>query len=319
MKKINVAIAGYGNLGQAMEEILIKKQEYNLVAIFSRRKIKSKFKTNVVDIENINDFKGKIDIVFLTLGSYEDIEKFAPQIAKNFNIIDSFDTHTKLKNYLTNLNKIAKNSKTVAISAFGWDPGLMSLVRAIFQSIDSTSPCESFWGKGVSQGHSNAIRRLKGVKNAIQYTIPNKDILIKCKNLFDFTPKKEEKHQRLCYVAKENYSNEKEIKNNILSMPNYFLGFNTKVVFENDKQIKSRQKKLSHKGYVFKNFITCSQKNKLQFYLSTTSNPHFTAVLMIMGAKAVARLVTEKNFGAFTICDIPIKYFLDDKSIFKLL
>ena len=319
MKKINVAIVGYGNLGKAMEEILIKKQEYNLVGIFSRREVKSKLKTKVINVKNINNFKGKIDIVFLTLGSYKDIEEFAPKMAENFNIVDSFDTHTKLKEYVAKLNKIAQHSKTVTLSAFGWDPGLMSLIRAIFQSIDNTSSCESFWGKGISQGHSNALMRLKGVKNAIQYTIPNKDILLKSKKLFDFAPQSKEKHQRLCYVAKEENANEKEIEKNIKSMPNYFLGFNTKVVFEKDKQIKARQKRLFHKGYVFKNFIICSQKNRLQFYLSTTSNPHLTATLMLVGAKAVARLVKEKNFGAFTIFDIPIKYFFENKNFLTLL
>lgn len=319
MKKLNVAIVGYGNLGRALEEVILEKNECNLVAIFSRRKVESLFKTRVFDLKDISDFKGKIDILFLALGSYSDIEKFAPKIAENFNIVDSFDTHAKLKNYISRLNEIAKKSKTVTLSAFGWDPGLMSLMRATFKALDGNSACQSFWGKGVSQGHSDAIRRVDGVKNAIQYTVPNKEVLNKCKRLFDFRPQIYEKHKRICFVAKEKNGVESKIVRDISSMPNYFLGYETEVNFESENDIKRRQKRLAHKGYVFKNFIVCSQKIKLQFSLSTTSNPHLTATLMTMGARAVKRLANEKRFGAYSILDIPIKYYCDEEKIFELL
>ncbi len=319
MKKTNVAIVGYGNLGRALEEILLKKSEYNLVAIFSRRAVESVYKTKVVNLKNINDYKGKIDILFLAVGSYSDIENCATMLVTNFNIVDCFDTHKKLKSYISNLNDVALQSKTVALSAFGWDPGLMSLMRMLFWAVDKNSPCESFWGKGVSQGHSDALRRVKGVKNALQYTLPNNEILKKCKTLFNYVPLEHEKHKRVCYVAKEPFADKNKIKQEILSMPNYFLGYDTEINFVDEKDIARRQKKLYHKGYVFKNFIDGSHKTKLQFCLSTTSNPHLTATLMIMGVQAVTTLAKAKNFGAYSIADIPIKYYFVNKSYFDFL
>ncbi len=319
MQKINVAIVGYGNLGRSMEKILQEKSEYNLIAIFSRRQVESPFGTKIVDLKAINDYKGKIDIVFLTLGSYCDIEMYGEKIAKNFCTIDSFDTHKKIKAYIEKLNKTALKYKTVSLCAFGWDPGLMSLERMIFQAIDQNSPCESFWGKGVSQGHSDAIRRINGVKNAIEYTLPNKEIFDKCKKLFNFSPKETDKHQRLCYVAKKEFVSKSEIEKQIVSMPNYFLGYDTKIVFGDEKDIKKRQKNMQHKGYIFKNFIVDSHKIKLQFSLSTTSNPILTASLMLMGARAVVKLYNEQKFGAYSIMDIPVKYYFENKDCFNLL
>ncbi len=317
-RKLNVAIVGYGNLGKALEEILIT--EYNLVAIFSRRtNLTSAYGTHIVSLDKINDYKGKIDIVFLALGSFNDIEKYGQKIARNFNTVDSFDTHRKLKKYICALDKVAKKSKTVTLSSFGWDPGLMSLIRTIFQAIDTKSPCESFWGKGVSQGHSDALRRVDGVKNAIQYTVPNKEILNKCRASFYFSPKEKEKHKRECFIALRQGASKEKIEKVVKSMPNYFLGYDTTVNFEDEKSILKRQTRLSHKGYIFKNFTACSHRFRLKFYVSMTSNPHFTATLMIMGARAVERLVKDKNFGAYSILDIPPKYFCSTSSYYDLL
>lgn len=319
-KKLNVAIVGYGNIGKALEEILTMKDNYNLVAIFSRRdNLKSAFGTSIVNLNQINDYKGKIDIVFLALGSFNDIEKYGQKIARNFNTIDSFDTHRKLKRYICSLDKVGKKFNTVTLCSFGWDPGLMSLIRTVFQAIDGESPCESFWGKGVSQGHSDAIRRVEGVRNAIQYTLPNKEILNKCRSSFYFSPTEKEKHKRECFISLKDGADKEKIEKVVKSMPNYFLGYDTMVNFEDEKSILKRQTKMSHKGFVFKNFTACSHRFRLKFYVSMTSNPHFTAILMIMGAKAVARLVADKKYGAYSILDIPPKYFCSTSSPYDLL
>ena len=306
-----IAVVGYGNLGKAVESVVQNNKNFKLEKIFSRRKNqKSPYNTSFDLIENIDKYKGKIDLLFVTLGSYNDIEKYGYNLAKNFNTIDSFDTHAKLKDYLLDLDKIAKESKKVCLSAFGWDPGLMSLMRVLFDSIDQKTCSNCFWGKGVSQGHSDAIRRVEGVENAIQYTVPKKDILSLSRKLYDYSPNNEDKHDRVCFVSLKNSADKKVVKSKIQTMPNYFDKYNTQVNFVTNSQILSRQKNLSHKGFIFKNFkINDKYKTKMYFSLNLQSNPYFTAKIMLMGASAVANLLSQKSYGAYSILDIPVSYF----------
>jgi len=311
MKKINVAIVGYGNLGKAMECALLNNGAFNLVKIFSRRKnLKSPFNTGFELLQNILDYKNKIDVLFLCCGSYDDVLSIAPNLLKDFNTVDSFDTHAKLFNYINIMQKIATQDNKVAICAGGWDPGLLSLMRLIFYSISPNSNMPiSFWGKGVSQGHSNAIKNISGVKNALQYTIPNKALIKKCNKKIVKTPTEFEKHFRLCYVSTHKNANKKHIKTQIINMPNYFKGYKTKVKFVSNKTILKKQKKMFHKGLVIKNF-SCANgfKARLNFSLDVKSNPGFTAEVLLSLGIACYKLSIKKDYGAYSVFDLPVKY-----------
>ncbi len=318
MKKINVGIVGYGNLGKGVESAVMNSEYFNLVKIFSKRSnIESPFGSSFELTSNLEKYAGEIDILFLCGGSYSDIEEIGPKAIKLFNTVDSFDTHSKLEKYINQLDKDAKKSKKVAVCAGGWDPGLMSMIRLIFNSISPVhSLANSFWGMGVSQGHSDAIRRVEGVKNAIQYTIPNKKIVANCYKKFDYTPKGTEKHSRLCYVVLEEGADANKVKNEIVNMPNYFLGYKTTVKFITEDKLKKMQQKMFHKGLVVKNF-KCSNKfaTKLNFELDVESNPFFTSEILVTLACAVAKLSKEEKFGAYSVFDIPLSYLtLEDRN-----
>ena len=313
MKKINVGIVGYGNLGKGVESAIMHSEHFKLVRIFSNRTgLTSPFNTKFEQTKNLEKYEGKIDTLFLCGGSYSDIEKIGPRAIEKFNTVDSFDTHAKLEKYINDLDKLAKDSKKVAVSAAGWDPGLMSMMRLIFNSISPVhTPANSFWGMGVSQGHSDAIRRIEGVKNAIQYTVPNKKIVKNCQTQFDYVPQGTEKHERHCYVVLEPGADANKIKEEIVNMPNYFLGYKTIVKFINEDKLKKMQQKMFHKGYVVKNF-KCSDQHATQmsFNLDLESNPFFTSEVMVTLACAVSKLAKEEKFGAYSVFDIPLSHFV---------
>ena len=318
MKKINVGIVGYGNLGKGVESALMNRDCFKLVKIFSKRSgLVSPFNTKFDLTSNLEKYVGKIDILFLCGGSYSDIEDIGPKAIKMFNTVDSFDTHAKLEKYINALDKDAKKYNKVAVSAGGWDPGLMSMIRLIFNSIAPIhTPANSFWGMGVSQGHSDAIRRVEGVKNAIQYTVPSKKIVDNCYKEFDYTPQGTEKHSRLCYVVLNEGADANKVKNEIINMPNYFLGYKTTVKFISEEKLKKMQQKMFHKGLVVKNF-KCSDKyaTQIQFALDVESNPYFTSEILVTLACAVAKLSKEQKFGAYSVFDLPLSYLtMEDRN-----
>ena len=312
MKKINVGIVGYGNLGKGVESALEnQKEHFVLKTIFSNRdNLTSPFGNKFDKTSNLDSYAGKIDILFLCGGSFNDIEKIGPETIKKFNTVDSFDTHAKLEKYINKIDTIAKKSEKVAVCAGGWDPGLMSMIRLIFNSIAPThSDANSFWGMGVSQGHSNAIRKIEGVANAIQYTIPNKKIVKNCGKLFDYQPNAQKKHDRLCYVVLKEGADANKVKDEIVNMPNYFQGYNTTVKFVTNDKLTEMQKKMFHKGYVVKNF-KCSDTyaSKMSFNLELDSNPYFTAEILVALACAVSKLSGEKKYGCYSVFDLPLSY-----------
>lgn len=322
MKIVKVGIVGYGNLGKGVESALQNWKEFKLVKIFSNRiGLTSPFGTKFEKTENLDSYAGKIDLLFLCGGSFNDIEVIGPKTIKNFNTVDSFDTHAKLEKYITELNKLAKTSKKVAVCAGGWDPGLMSMIRALFNAISPThTVANSFWGMGVSQGHSNAIRRIEGVKNAIQYTIPNNKIVKNCEKLFDYTPDATQKHSRLCYVELEPGADADKVKYEIVNMPNYFKDYKTTVKFVSEEKIKQMQQKMFHKGLVVKNFKCANQyATKLSFSLDIESNPYFTAEILVALAVAVSKLSNEEKYGAYSVFDLPLSYltFTDRSELLK--
>ena len=292
--KINVGIVGYGNLGRAIAKELTQNDEFNLVAIFSRRNIEG-----TISSKQILSYKDKIQLLFLCGGSQNELEKQALRYIHHFNIIECYDNHNRLKTFECKLNKQAIKNKKIALCSFGWDPGLFSLMRGLFDSL-GFSPY-TFWGKGVSQGHTQAIKQIDGVLDAIELTIPNQKIKKQIISGFKLT-QSPSFHNRLCFVVAPK-NKQKEIRDKIISMPDYFEGYRTYVHFVS-KQKLEKLKTFSHQGEVL------TQNNTLNFSLKLQSNPIFTSKVMVCFARAYTFLAKENKWGAFTIFDIPIKYIL---------
>ena len=309
--KIKVGILGYGNLGKATELSVKANGDMELVAIFTRRnpaEVKSQIKTEVVSVNELSKFKDKIDVLVLCGGSATDLPTQTPEFAKDFNVIDSFDTHAKIPEHFSNVNKAAKDTNHVALISCGWDPGLFSLNRLMAETFLPTGNTYTFWGKGVSQGHSDAIRRIKGVKNAIQYTVPidkSVDSIRKGNNPQLST---REKHLRECYVVAEEGANKEEIEKEIKTMKNYFDEYDTTVNFITEEELKKNHSKMPHGGFVFRSGKTgLNEENNhiIEYSLKLDSNPEFTASVLIAYARAIFRLKEKGDFGAKTIFDIP--------------
>lgn len=314
--KINVGIVGYGNLGKALEKEILKNRNYNLVAIFSRRTIKSNFNTLVESYDSYVQYKGKIDIMFLCGGSIYDLESQTPEISKTFNTINTFDTHAKIQTQLELLSQISKENETISIISCGWDPGIFSIARALFSAI-SNFDVYTFWGKGISMGHSDALRRVEGVVDGVQFTVPNKEAIKLAK--LGKLDNNIHLHYRDCYIVSHD-TDEIKIENTIKNIPNYFAGQPTKVSFVNSKELIKLKKKLYHKGEVI-SYLSDSNKNyfKLDFKAKMSSNPTFTAKIMIAYSKAVINMMNKKIFGAFTPLDIPVSYLYSEDEKDKLL
>ena len=282
-----------------------------LVAIFTRRnpaEVKSQIKTEVVSVNELSKFKDKIDVLVLCGGSATDLPTQTPEFAKDFNVIDSFDTHAKIPEHFSNVNKAAKDTNHVALISCGWDPGLFSLNRLMAETFLPTGNTYTFWGKGVSQGHSDAIRRIKGVKNAIQYTVPidkSVDSIRKGNNPQLST---REKHLRECYVVAEEGANKEEIEKEIKTMKNYFDEYDTTVNFITEEELKKNHSKMPHGGFVFrsgKTGLNGENNHIIEYSLKLDSNPEFTASVLIAYARAIFRLKEKGDFGAKTVFDIP--------------
>ena len=314
--KINIGIVGYGNLGKSMEQIILSKNEYNLVAVFSRRTIKSKYNTLIDNYDNITNYKKEINVMILCGGSRTDLPQQTPEILKYFDCINAYDTHTKINSELNNLDKLAKKYGHRLIMCCGWDPGIFSIIRGLFYSFSNKKPV-TFWGRGVSMGHSDAIRQVTGVKDAIQFTIPNKNAikLIKKDMLSPDIPL----HFRDCYVIAEK-SKQKQITKNIKNMPNYFYGQPTCVNFVSNDTLSHLKSRTRHKGEIISTFKTIQgSKNSLDFKLSMESNSHLTAMIMCAYIKAINNLKSHQISGAFTCLDIPISMLYNKEDRKKLI
>ncbi len=300
MKKIKVGILGYGNLGKSIEELVLNDSNFELVAVFSKRVVKAKIK-NVEFINKIEDYKNKIDIMFLCGGSSSNLMEQAKQSLCYFNCIDAFDTHKLIPKHLNVCDDLAKQNKKVAFCSFGWDPGLFSLMRVLFNAFGNKT--YTVWGKGVSQGHSEAIRCIKGVKDAVQYTIPNQKLVDKLKSgKLKNLDNEKELHVRECFIVAEQ-KDRAEIFNKVVNMPNYFLGYNTKVNFVDAKKLQ-KHKCLFHAGEVF------DVGGEMSFKLNLKSNPIFTAKVLVAYAKVLFEFYQNKKFGAYSILDVPFSYLI---------
>ena len=300
---IRIGICGFGNLGKGVEKAIKYNPDMELVGIFSRRDIQTK--EPLIKIEEFEKNKKNIDVVIMCGGSATDLPEQVPMFAKLYNTVDSFDTHKNIPEYYDTVDKINKQSNTVSLISAGWDPGLFSINRLYSEAIIPNGKTYTFWGKGVSQGHSDAIRRIKGVKNAIQYTIPIEKAIeqIRNKKLPELTNR--EKHIRECYVVLEENADKDEVQEKIKSMKNYFLEYDTIVHFITEEELKTNHSKMPHGGFVIHSGAT-SEKNKqvIEYSLKLDSNPEFTASVLVAYARAVYRLSLKGEYGAKTVLDI---------------
>ena len=309
--KINVGIVGYGNLGKAVEKCVLSSKELNLVAIFSRRMVTSLCSTLVEPYEKFRDYAGKIDVMLLCGGSKSDLEVQTPEVLEYFDCINTFDTHARLKSEYDRLGKIAKKHGHRLIMACGWDPGLFSVIRAINYAI-SDNDSITFWGKGISMGHSDAIRRVDGVIDGVQFTVPIKEALSLAKK--GKLPANMPLHSRECYVVSAK-KDESRIENEIKNIPNYFLGQPTNVHFVSQDELIKLKRKMYHKGEIINSFRTVHKsKCTVEFKVSMQSNPNFTASIVCAYICAVINFKQQGQSGAFTCLDVPPSYlFLGKK------
>ena len=312
---MNIGILGYGNLGRGVELAIKENPDAELAAIFTRRNPASvKIQTENVPVVNIDDAEnwiGKIDVMILCGGSATDLPEQTPKFAKFFNVIDSFDTHAKIPEHFAKVDAAAKNSNHVAIISVGWDPGLFSLARVYFNSILPDGKDYTFWGKGVSQGHSDAVRRIAGVKNAKQYTIPIEKALEEVRSGKNPELTTRQKHLRECFVVLEEGADAEKIEQEIKTMPNYFSDYDTTVNFISEEEFLKNHSGLAHGGFVIRSGNTGENKihnHVAEFNLKLDSNPEFTASVLVAYARAAFKLCGERNFGCKTVLDIPPIY-----------
>ena len=312
MSKIRIGIVGYGNIGRGVEQAIKRNEDMELAAVFTRRDPASvKVATEGAKVMHMDDMlsmKGDVDVMVLCGGSATDLPVMGPEIAANFNTIDSFDTHAKIPEYFANVDKAAKEGNNIGIISVGWDPGMFSLNRLYAESILVQGSTYTFWGKGVSQGHSDAIRRIPGVKNAIQYTVPVDEAVDQVRSGSEPKLTTRDKHTRECYVVAQEGANKAEIENAIKTMPNYFDEYNTTVHFISEEELKRDHSKMPHGGFVIRTGETGEEGNKhvIEYSLKLDSNPEFTASVLIAYARAAYRLNQKGENGARSVFDIAL-------------
>ena len=308
-EKIKIAICGYGNLGKGVEAEMSKSEDMDLVAIFTRRNpedLTVSSNTPVVNMNDMESWKDKVDVVIMCGGSATDLPVQVPAAAKLFNTVDSFDTHAKIPEYFKAVNESALSSNKTSLISGGWDPGMFSVMRVYADSILSGGSTYTFWGKGVSQGHSDAIRRVAGVKDARQYTIPIDEAMERVRSGENPKLTTGEKHLRECYVVAEEGPDKAKIEEEIKTMPNYFDEYHTEVHFISEEELKQNHSKLPHGGFVIHSGETGDgNKQIIEYSLKLDSNPEFTASVLIALARATYRLNCSGQFGAKTVLDIP--------------
>ena len=315
MSKIRIGIAGYGNLGKGVELAITQNDDMELAGIFTRRDpstinpITEGAKVySMSDAETMTD---KIDVMIICGGSATDLPKQTPELVKNFNVIDSFDTHARIPEHFTNVDKVAKESGHLAFISLGWDPGLFSLNRLYAESILPNGKSYTFWGKGVSQGHSDAIRRVEGVKRGIQYTVPIESAMESVRSGSQPELTTRQKHLRECWVVPEDGADLAKIENEIKTMKNYFDEYDTTVNFITEEEFDAVHNKMPHGGFVMRSGLTGEGEKThqmIEYSLRLDSNPEFTASVLICYARALSRLKAEGATGCKTAFDIAPAY-----------
>jgi len=307
---IRIGIIGYGNLGRGVELAIAQNSDMTLVGVFSRRDPASvPSKANVYAIDEILTFKDRIDVMILCGGSATDLPEQGPSFARHFNTVDSYDTHAKIPEYFSRVDAEAVAGGNVSVISTGWDPGLFSLNRLLGQTILPEGTEYTFWGKGVSQGHSDAIRRVPGVKSGVQYTVPAESALARVRAGESPTLTTREKHKRDCFVVAEENANQNAIRDAIVNMPNYFADYDTTVTFISVEELNRDHAAMPHGGYVLRSGKTGESSAQLmEFSIKLGSNPEFTASVLVAYARAAYKYAQEGFVGAKTVLDIPFAY-----------
>jgi len=309
---IRIGIMGYGNLGRGVENAIRHNPDTELAAVFTRRDPASlKIATEnvpVVAASEAAEWKDKIDVLILCGGSATDLPKMTPEYAALFNVVDSFDTHARIPEHFKNVDEASKKAGKVSVISIGWDPGLFSLNRVLGDAILPGSKNYTFWGKGVSQGHSDAIRRIPGVKNAKQYTIPVEKAIeeIRAGKTPELTAR--EKHTRECFVVLKDGADPKAVETAIKTMPNYFADYDTTVHFISDEEFQKNHSGMAHGGFVLTSGRTGKDDENghvIEYRLKLDSNPEFTSSALLCYARAAYRLNQKGESGCRTILDIP--------------
>ena len=307
MDKIRIGIVGYGNLGRGAEASVKLQPDMELIGVFSRRKgIKTVSGVPAYTMDEMLNFKGKIDVMILCGGSATDLIEQTPAVAAHFTCIDSFDTHPRITEHFNNVDKAAKAAGTAALISCGWDPGMFSLQRVFAEAILPQGKSYTFWGRGVSQGHSDAIRRIDGVVDARQYTVPKDKYLNAIRNGEMPEVTGQEAHLRDCYVVAAEGADKARIENEIKTMKNYFVGYETVVHFISQEELDRNHKGIPHGGFVLRSGeSTDGTRHVVEYSLKLDSNPEFTGSALVAYARGIYRLAKHGGTGCYTVFDIP--------------
>ncbi|MCR5690850.1 MAG: diaminopimelate dehydrogenase [Eubacterium sp.] len=313
---IKIGIMGYGNLGRGVEVAMKTAPDMELVAVFTRRDPATVTPMTagvpVVSVNDVKDWTDKIDVMILCGGSATDLPVMTPEYAKLFNVVDSFDTHARIPEHFANVDAAAKAAGKVGVISCGWDPGMFSLMRVYANAILPDGKDYTFWGKGVSQGHSDAIRRIEGVKNAKQYTVPVEASLNAVRKGENPELTTRQMHTRECFVVLEEGADAAKVEKEIKEMPNYFADYDTTVNFISEEEFAANHGGMAHGGYVFRSGKTGANGENnhiIEYSLKLDSNPEFTTSVLICIARAAYRMKNEGQTGCKTILDIPPAYF----------
>lgn len=308
---MNIGIYGYGNLGKGVEDAIARNSDMQLVAVFTRRPPETlKIKTQnvpVVSADDIENWKDKIDVLILCGGSATDLPEMTPALAKSFNVVDSYDNHSSIPVHYKNVDKSASENNKTALISCGWDPGMFSLARLYASCILPNGSDYTFWGKGVSQGHSDAIRRIDGVIDARQYTVPVEEAMDKVRSGMSPELSVRDKHKRECFVVIEDGADEERIRNEIVNMPAYFAPYDTTVTFISLEEMKQKHSALPHGGSVIRTGKTGENdmhNQVIEYKLTLDSNPEFTGSVLVCFARAIYKMASRGDFGCKTVFDI---------------
>lgn len=316
MSKIRIGILGYGNLGKGVEYAIKQNDDMELVAVFTRRSPETvSILTKTAEVKSVNDvesYREKIDVMILCGGSVTDLPVQGPKYVSMFNTVDSFDTHAKIPQYFKAVDNNAKASGKIGIISVGWDPGLFSINRLYGNAFLPQGRDYTFWGKGVSQGHSDAIRRVEGVLDGKQYTIPVESAIeaVRSGSNPDLTTR--QKHTRECFVVAEEGADKAKIEETIKNMPNYFADYDTTVHFITEDELKANHSGIPHGGFVIRSGKTGEDtKQIIEYSLKLGSNPEFTSSVLVCFARAAYKLAQEGQKGARSVFDIPPAYLIN--------
>ena len=307
--QIRIGIAGYGNLGRGVEAAIARNPDMTLVGVFTRRSPESvkplSARTSVQPITALSDFLVTIVVLILCGGSKDDLPRQGPEMAARFNIVDSFDTHARIPEYFDSVDAPARANGKTALISIGWDPGMFSINRLYGEALLPDGATYTFWGKGLSQGHSDAIRRVPGVKAGVQYTLPSRDAIEQVRSGLRPELTTRQKHTRECYVVLNEGADAAEVERTIVTMPNYFADYDTTVHFISEETLLREHSRMPHGGFVIRSGNTTeAHAQVIEYSLQLESNPEFTASVLVAYARAAYRLNVQGQFGAKTAFDV---------------